>query len=152
MVAFLLRDPPKATENESYALLIVVDGAKGDVWKQYAQEGKLPNTKHIFMDEGVWVEHATTVFPSITGAGLPAALTGAVPGRHGIPSLYFFDRKKKQYPVLFAALEAFDWNTWLSTDVKTVWEHFEGPNDSMAIGPALSRGADSEVSFLWNLN
>ena len=31
-----------ASENESYGLLIVIDGARGDVWKRYAQEGKLP--------------------------------------------------------------------------------------------------------------
>ena len=56
----------------------------------------------------------STVFPSITGAGLPAVLTGSLPGRHGIPSLYFFDRQTAQYPVLYALLEALDWNQWLS--------------------------------------
>ena len=149
---FLLNTPPEATDNESYALLIVIDGAKGDTWKQYADDGKLPNVKRIFMDDGVWVDHATSVFPTITGAGLPSALTGAVPGRHGIPSLYFFDRVQQRYPVLYVALEAFDWNDWLSKDVKTVWEHFDWPNDTLAIGPALSRGADSVVTFVWNLN
>ena len=148
---FLLATPPEATDNESYALLIVIDGAKGDTWRQYAEDGKLPNVKRIFLDGGVWVDHATSVFPTITGAGLPSALTGAVPGRHGIPSLYFFDRVLQRYPVLYVALEAFDWNEWLSKDVKTVWEHFDGPNDTLAIGPALSRGADSVVTFVWNL-
>jgi predicted AlkP superfamily phosphohydrolase/phosphomutase len=149
--AWLLAPAPEATHNESYALMIVVDGAKGDTWMQYAREGKLPNTKRIFIDGGVWVDHATSVFPTITGAGLPAALTGAVPGRHGIPSLYFFDRVEQRYPVLYVALEAFEWDDWLSPDVKTVWEHFDGPNDTLAIGPALSRGADSVVPFTWNL-
>lgn len=149
---FLLAEAPEATDNESYALVIVIDGAKGDTWLQYAEDGKLPNTKRIFIDNGMWVDHGTSVFPTITGAGLPAALTGAVPGRHGIPSLYFFDRVKQRYPVLYVALEAFDWNDWLSPDVKTIWEHFTGPNDTLAIGPALSRGADSVVTFVWNLN
>ena len=129
-----------ASPNESYGLLIVIDGARGDVWKRYAQEGRLPNVKRLFFDEGLWVNHASTVFPSITGAGLPAVLTGSLPGRHGIPSLYFFDRQTAQYPVLYALLEALDWNQWLSPDAKTIWEHFPGANDAMAIGPALNRG------------
>lgn len=140
---------PVTLEHESYGLVILIDGAHGGVWKRYADEGKLPNVKRIFMDDGVWVEHATSVFPTITGAGLPAALTGHIPGRHGIPSLYFFDRKKREYPVLYVALEAFDWNDWLSPEIKTIWEHFDGPNDTIAIGPALSRGADEVISFLW---
>ena len=141
-----------ASQNESYGLVILIDGARGDVWKRYAQEGRLPNVKRLFFDEGLWVNHASTVFPSITGAGLPAVLTGSLPGRHGIPSLYFFDRQKAQYPVLYALLEALDWNQWLSPDVKTIWEHFPGANDAMAIGPALNRGADSVVPVIWNLN
>lgn len=141
-----------ASPNESYGLLIVIDGARGDVWKRYAQEGRLPNVKRLFFDEGLWVNHASTVFPSITGAGLPAVLTGSLPGRHGIPSLYFFDRQTAQYPVLYALLEALDWNQWLSPDAKTIWEHFPGANDAMAIGPALNRGADSVVPVIWNLN
>ena len=108
--------------------------------------------KRLFFDEGLWVEHASTVFPSITGAGLPAVLTGSLPARHGIPSLYFFDRQTAQYPVLYALLEALDWNQWLSPEAKTIWEHFPGGNDTMAIGPALNRGADSVVPVIWNLN
>ena len=141
-----------ASPNESYGMVIVIDGARGDVWKRYAQEGRLPNVKRLFIDEGVWVEHASTVFPTITGAGLPAVLTGSLPGRHGIPSLYFFDRQKAQYPVLYALLEALDWNQWLSPEAKTIWEHFPGANDAIAIGPALNRGADSVVPVIWNLN
>ena len=141
-----------ASPNESYGMVIVIDGARGDVWKRYAQEGRLPNVKRLFIDEGVWVEHASTVFPTITGAGLPTVLTGSLPGRHGIPSLYFFDRQKAQYPVLYALLEALDWNQWLSPEAKTIWEHFPGANDAIAIGPALNRGADSVVPVIWNLN
>ncbi len=146
------KETPKPTgPPERYGLILLIDGAHGRLWKEYANAGKLPNVKRIFMDNGVWVENATSVFPTITGAGMPSALTGNVPGRHKIVSLYFFDRKKRRYPVLYVALEAFEWNDWLSPDVKTVWEHFPGENDTLAIGPALSRGADDEISFLWNL-
>ncbi len=145
---FSSTEPPP---RESYGLVIVIDGARGDVWKRYAEEGRLPNVKRLFLDQGVWVEHASTVFPTITGAGLPAVLTGTLPGRHGIPSLYFFDREQQRYPVLYAALEAFDWNSWLAADVLTIWEHFPEGNDTMAIAPALNRGADSVIPWIWNV-
>ena len=152
VVAYLLVPGASVTAPESYGLVIVIDGAKADVWKRYAMDGRLPNIKRLFIDDGVWVEHASTVFPTITGAGLPAVLTGTVPGRHGIPSLYFFDRAAMRYPVLYLPLEALDWNRWLSPRVKTIWEYFPGDNDAIAIGPALTRGADSVIPFIWNVN
>ena len=147
----LMRSREPTASKESYGLVIMIDGAKADVWKRYALEGRLPNVRRLFIDEGLWVEHASTVFPTITGAALPATLTGTVPGRHGIPSLYFFDRVQGQYPVLYLPLEALDWNRWLSSEVKTIWEHFEGADDTMAIGPALNRGADSIIPVIWNI-
>jgi hypothetical protein len=138
-------------ERESYGLIIVIDGARGDVWRQYAEQGKMPNVARLFLEQGVWVEHATSVFPTITGAGMPAVLTGNVPGRHGMPSLYFFDRPTRSYPVLFTFRESLEWNHWLSPSVKTIWEHFEGPDDALSIGPALSRGADLVVPVVWNV-
>lgn len=152
LVFRVLVQPRPAAEEESYGLIIVIDGAKGDTWKAYAEAGKLPAVKRLFIDGGVWVDHGTTVFPTITGAGMPSVLTGNVPGRHGMPSLYFFDRKTRSYPVLFTLREALEWNKWLSPDVKTVWEHFEGPDDALSLGPALSRGADMVVPVVWNVN
>ena len=74
VLAFIYWPQPEAfAERESYGLVIVVDGARGDMWKKLADEGKLPNTKRLFQDEGVWVEHASSVFPTITGAGMPSA-------------------------------------------------------------------------------
>ena len=94
---------------------------------------------------------ASSVFPTITGAGMPSVLTGYLPGRHGIPSLYFFDRETGEYPVLYTALEALTWNKWLAPDVQTIYEHFEGDNDTLSIGPALNRGADATVPVVWNV-
>lgn len=136
---------------EAYGLVVLIDGARGDRWKRYADEGRLPHVKRLFLDGGVWVEHATTVFPTITGAGVPSVLTGNVPGRHGIPSLYFFDRVERKYPILYLPGEALGWDQWLSPAVKTIWEHFPGPGDALSMGPALHRGADEHASVLWNV-
>ncbi len=141
---------------ESYGLVFVADGARGDVVYDIAMNGYkgrvlLPNIRKYFIDQGLWVKEATGVFPTITGAGMPSVLTGCFPGRNDMPSLYFFDRKQKKYPVLYVPLEAMEWNKWLSPEVKTIWEHFDGPNDSISFGPALSRGSDSHVPIVWNL-
>ncbi len=143
--------PAAGDRPESYGLVLVVDGAKGDVWRRKMEAGELPETRRLFLDQGLWVDQVTSPFPTITGAGMPSVLTGNLPSRHGIPSLYFFERKTRQYPVLYVALEALDWNRWLSPDVQTIWEHFPGPDDALAMGPALTRGADKHFSILWNL-
>jgi hypothetical protein len=143
---------PADFSDESYGLLIVVDGARGDLWKKYAAQGRLPNVQRLFVDGGVWVDHGTTTFPTITGAAMPTVLTGTLPSQHGIPSLYFFDRATRQYPVLYVGIEALQWNDWLSPNVKTIWEHFPGEDDALAFGPALNRGADTVVPILWSVN
>jgi predicted AlkP superfamily pyrophosphatase or phosphodiesterase len=130
---------------ESYGLVFVIDGARGDAMWDYARNGYqgreiMPNIKKYFIDQGVWVKKATSVFPTITGAAMPALLTGCTSERHALPSLYFFDRKTKKYPVLYVLAEAFDFDSWLSPKVKTIWEYFEGPNDAISFGPAIHRG------------
>lgn len=149
--------PPYEEAQETYGLVMFIDGARGDVIRNVALDGLhgetnlIPNIKKYFMDNGVWVTQATTVFPTITGAGVPAVLTGSFPGRTRIPSLYFFDRTTQEYAILYIFNEAFQWNRWLSPDVKTIWEHFDGADDALAFGPALWRGADEHTSVAWNV-
>ncbi len=142
---------PDPARPETYGLVLVVDGAKGDAWRRQMDRGKLPHTRRIFSDQGLWVDHCTSTFPTITGAGMPAVLTGNLPARTKIPSLYFFDRVRREYPVLYVPLEALTWNRWLSPEVKTLWEHFPGKDDTISMGPALDRGADRRSSIAWNL-
>ena len=148
LVAIVLSQP--ALAQERYGLVIVIDGARGDLFLENAQRGLMPNVQKTFVDQGLWVRKATSVFPTITGAGMPSVLTGCLPGRHGIPSLYFFSRSERAYPVLYTPLEAIFWDQWLSPDVKTIWEYFPGRDDAISIGPAMHRGSDDHISFLWN--
>ncbi|MBI4859174.1 MAG: alkaline phosphatase family protein [Candidatus Riflebacteria bacterium] len=141
---------------ETYGLIFIIDGARGDAFHDFAVNGYqgraiLPNVKKYFIDQGVWVKKATTVFPTITGTAMPSVLTGCNSGRHGLPSLYFFDRITKRYPVLYVLAEAFDWDKWIAPSVKTIWEYFDGPDDAISFGPALHRGSDSHISILYNL-
>ena len=72
----------KTKDPESYGCVFIIDGLRGDMARKYADEGLMPNLRDHFLERGVWVEHATTVFPTITGAAIPSLLTGAYPGRH----------------------------------------------------------------------
>jgi hypothetical protein len=141
---------PPVAGDETYALVLAIDGARGDLFKKHALGGLMPNVRRHFIDSGLWVEQATANFPTITGACMPSLLTGCLAGRHGLPSLYFFSREQGKYPVLYTALEAVDWDRWLSPDVKTLWEHFPGRRDALSFGPALHRGSDDHVSIFWN--
>lgn len=143
--------PAAAASPEPFGLVIFIDGAKGDAWERMMDAGRLPTAKRLFRDEGVWVEHATSVFPTITGAGMPAVMTGAFPGKHGITSLYFYERSTNRHPVLYSPDEAAHFDDWLrpGTQVKTIFEHMEDA-ETLSIGTPVHRSADTDLSWIYN--
>lgn len=152
LALFLLGLAPLRAETESYGCVLLIDGLRGDMARKYAAEGLMPNVKKHFLDKGLWVDKATSVFPSITGAAIPSCLTGAYPGRHKLPSLYFFERPEKKYYVLYTAKGATQFNDLLDTErTRTIFEHFPGKRDSMAVGLQVNRGADTKISVVWNV-
>lgn len=141
---------PEQKEHESYGCVFIVDGLRGDLAKKYANEGLMPNVKQLFLDKGSWIDQATTVFPSITGAALPSLLTGAFPGRHGLPSLYFYHREGSRYHVLYTLKGSFQFNKLLDCNrTKTIFEHFPEGDDTWAIGLPITRGADNNIPLWW---
>lgn len=139
-------------ETERYGCVFLIDGLRGDMARKYAAEGLMPNVKKYFLDKGLWVDKATSVFPSITGAAIPSCLTGAYPGRHKLPSLYFFERPEKKYYVLYTAKGATQFNDLLDKErTRTIFEHFPGKRDTMSVGLQVNRGADTSISVVWNV-
>ena len=139
-------------EPDSYGCVILIDGLRGDMAKKYAEEGLMPNVKKYFLDKGIWAEKATSVFPSITGAAIPSVVTGAYPGRHNLPSLYFFEREEKKYYVLYTVKGSWQFNRLLDTKrTKTIFEHFPGKNDTWAIGLHINRGVDKSIPVAFNV-
>lgn len=79
-----------------YVVVILVDGARGDLVHELAAAGKLPNIQKLFIDGGLDVEHATTVFPTTSTNAYQSFMTGLFPGHAGIPYLARFSRSEKK--------------------------------------------------------
>ncbi|MBI2173679.1 MAG: alkaline phosphatase family protein, partial [Candidatus Omnitrophica bacterium] len=83
------REPPIAAAR---VLLIYVDGLRLDVLLEMASGGFLPNLKRVFLDRGLLVPNAFSVFPSNTLIANGALFTGRFPDRTGIKSQNQFER------------------------------------------------------------
>ncbi len=73
-------------------LLLLVDGARPDVFRELCEKGELPYCDQLFRRGGRFAE-ATTVFPSTTGPAYLPFLTGNYPGTCNIPGIRWFDKK-----------------------------------------------------------
>lgn len=85
----------RATE-DPYVVILLIDGARGDLVHELAADGRLPNVKKLFIDGGLDVEHATTVFPTTSTNAYQSFMTGLFPGHAGIPYLARFSRSEKE--------------------------------------------------------
>jgi hypothetical protein len=73
-------------------LLLYVDGLRMDVVREMAAAGYLPNFQRVFLDGGLQVPEAFTVFPSNTLIANGALFTGRFPDATGIKSQNQFER------------------------------------------------------------
>jgi len=149
---FLVLSAIAARAVEPYGCMLIVDGLRGDMARKMAERGVMPNLKAFFLDRGLWVERATSVIPTITGAALPAIVTGAYPGRHRLMSLTFFDRSNERWYDLYTVVDGLKFNRLLDTKrTRTIFEYFPGKDDTWSFGLQSNRGADSYVSSVWSL-
>ena len=72
------------------AVLLLLDGARPDVFAHLAQAGDLPNISRHLLEPGGWAP-ATTVFPSTTGVAYLPLLTGCYPGTCDVPGIRWVD-------------------------------------------------------------
>lgn len=106
-------------------------------------EGKLPNLKSLFVDQGTFW-NGTTVFPSTTGPAYLPMTTGCFPGTCNVPGIRWVDRQhflegnwSKKGTRSYVGYESFFFNKDVSPDVKTVFEVF--PNH-LSIHNLANRG------------
>lgn len=78
---------------ERRATLLLLDGAREDVFLRLAADGDLPNISRYVLDPG-GVVPATTVFPSTTGVAYLPFLTGCYPGTCNVPGIRWLDRRR----------------------------------------------------------
>lgn len=70
--------------------LLLVDGARHDVFEHLVAAGDLPNISRYLLETGGAVP-ATTVFPSTTGVAYLPFLTGCYPGTCNVPGIRWID-------------------------------------------------------------
>ncbi len=73
------------------AILVVLDGARMDVFAALLDRGELPAIETFVVGRGHLLR-ARTVFPSVSGPAHLAMMTGRHPGSLGIPGLRWLDR------------------------------------------------------------
>lgn len=74
------------------ATIVLLDGARPDVFKMLTHAGDLPNCCRHLSNGGLVA--ATTVFPSTTGAAYLPFLTGCYPGTCDVPGTRWMDRAR----------------------------------------------------------
>lgn len=77
---------------DARVLLLYVDGLRADVLHEMAEAGFLPNFKAVFLDRGLEVGNAFTVFPSNTLISNGSLFTGRFSDGTGIKSQNQFER------------------------------------------------------------
>ncbi|MBI1992123.1 MAG: alkaline phosphatase family protein [Candidatus Omnitrophica bacterium] len=77
-------------------LLLYIDGLRPDVLQEMAEAGFLPNLKRAFLDQGLAIPHAFTVFPSNTLIANGSLFTGLFSDRTGIKSQHQFERSTRK--------------------------------------------------------
>jgi hypothetical protein len=71
-------------------VLLLLDGARHDVFAELAARGDLPHVSRHLLESGGTVP-ATTVFPSTTGVAYLPFLTGCYPGTCDVPGIRWLD-------------------------------------------------------------
>ncbi|MBI2403321.1 MAG: alkaline phosphatase family protein [Gemmatimonadetes bacterium] len=79
-----------AAASDQGVTLIILDGARPDVFQHLAAAGDLPNTSRWVLEPG-GVAPATTVLPSTTGVAYLPFLTGCYPGTCNVPGIRWLD-------------------------------------------------------------
>jgi hypothetical protein len=79
-----------ASSDDRRATLLILDGARPDVFQHLARAGDLPHLSRHVLEPGA-MPAATTVFPSTTGVAYLPFLTGCYPGTCNVPGIRWMD-------------------------------------------------------------
>ncbi len=109
-----------AHPSQAKVAIFYIDGLRPDTVDEMVQEGKLPNIKKLFYDQGLRFKHFFTLFPSNTVLANGMLMTGKWPENSGIKTQALFQRfrvrkrnfflrwKKQRFPKYFNLLTETD--------------------------------------------
>src|SRR5258708_7702910 len=125
------------------AVLVLIDGARVDVFRELLGRGDLPNLARWVIEPG-GLTTGTTVFPSTTGVAYIPFLFGRYPGSVGIPGIRWLDRRgaaggwREQWHAArsYCGVQA----GWLNSDIASAPSLFDLVPESIAICTPLARG------------
>jgi hypothetical protein len=130
--------------------MMLVDGARYDVFARLLDVGELPNCHTLFADRGGFRE-ATTVMPSVSGPAHLPMLTGCYPGRCNIPGIRWFDRtryagsiwQRGRYRSYMGLNKVNRMTREVSPEVPSAWELFPDGGGMFAwFNRGMSKGGD----------
>jgi hypothetical protein len=132
----------------SSCIMLVMDGARADVFERLLSLGLLPNIERYIIERGTY-SRAVTSFPSTTGPAHLPLITGCFPGRCNIPGIRWLDRVSLGNGLKGIARDYVGPGTMLlnddiSSSVKTAFELIEG---SAAVMTWLTKGLSPKNIF-----
>jgi hypothetical protein len=107
------------------ALMLLLDGCRGDHLDALLDAGKLPHIRKHVVDRGLRVTNAVTVFPSVTGPAYAPFINGLMPGKAGLPGMRWYDRATG-YATVYSSLGYRYLNEHLSQAHRTLYELLPG--------------------------
>jgi hypothetical protein len=127
--------------------LLLLDGARHDVFSHLADAGDLPNISRHLLEPGGMVP-ATTVFPSTTGVAYLPFLTGCYPGTCDVPGIRWLDPARygggwwsdREYVRSYCGYQGDRLNRDLRPGVVTLFDLLPG---SVGICTPFTRGLDA---------
>lgn len=136
------------TKKSDHCIFFLLDGFRPDVLRKMIDEGKLPNLKSLFVDQGTFWK-GTTVFPSTTGPAYLPMVTGCYPGTCNVPGIRWVDREhfidgnwSKMGTRSYVGYESFYFNRDLSPSIKSIFEVF--PNH-LSIHNLANKGVSKDA-------
>ncbi len=128
-------------------IILLVDGARYDVFQELLDAGQLPQISDFFLSEGSYVP-ASGACPSTTGPAYMPFITGCFPGTCNVPGIRWFDKKvfaTKRFSLKrfrsYVGLESLLMNHDMNPDCKTLFDYFP---KSYNIFSSINRGVSSE--------
>ncbi len=126
------------------------DGMDVQRMNELVAEGRLPNIRERFIENGVRVRHAVSSLPTSTYPNCSSLLTGRFPGHHQILGNFWFDRRTlecRDY-MTYATYRTADHNLAVPTLYDWLGDHF-----TVSIARHTHRGATESIDgargFFW---
>jgi hypothetical protein len=126
------------------ATIMILDGARPDVFDSLASAGDLPNITRYVLEQGGSVP-ATTVFPSTTGVAYMPLLNGCFPGTCDVPGIRWVDLEQyggrwwhdRRHVRSYCGVQGSLLNTDVPAHIRSL---FDLEPDSVALCTPFSRG------------